>query len=525
MPEGEFIEIYNRSNKIIETRGIQFSDATSTTTLGSKILLPGQYLILSSTARTADYSSFGEVLGVTSFPSLANAGERLTLRRADGQLLFTIEYSDDWYNDPFRDDGGWTLEMKDTDNPCAGAENWGVSTDNFGGTPGQPNSIAEPVSDMRPPVIVEANLINDTTLLVTFDETLDSLQALAANYQIDNGLSVDSVIVPELDFSNVQLILSATPVARTIYTLTASNISDCSANFASSLTITFTKPEQGVAGDLLLNEVLFNPPTGGVDYVELYNISDKFIDLQGWRLASQNDTDVIIQTPYIVQPKQYVLLTTNAELTLQSYPKAATHSEQFLQIAAMPTYANDEGSVILLNNNGQNMQQFDYQDDFHTRLLDNEDGVSLERISFSAPVNSPESWQSAASTVGYGTPGYLNSQFSDGNFGNNDGDVSIDPQTFSPDEDGFRDFTQIFLNMGAGGYTTNITIYDARGRVIRKLKNNESIGSEAIIRWDGTTDEGRKALVGMYIVHIEVFSLSSGDTQEFRKTVAIGANF
>ena len=318
--------------------------------------------------------------------------------------------------------------------------------------------------------------------------------------------------------------MSAAPAVRTIYTLTVSDIADCNDNIASSLTTTFTKPEPGISGDLLLNEVLFDPPVGGVDYVELYNHSDKYIDLQNWKLASRNDTDVITQTPYIVQPRQYVLLTTNPDLTVRDYPRAAT--DRFLKVAAMPTYANDAGTVILINDAGESMQQFDYEDGFHTRLLDSKDAVSLERISFEAAVNSSESWQSAAATAGYGAPGYLNSQSGSRPFGkSSSGGITIEPETFSPDEDGFRDYTNIFLNMGAGGYTATITIYDARGRNIRTLKNNESVGSEATFRWDGTTDEGRKALIGLYIVHIKVFSLSSGDTQEFRKTVAIGASF
>ena len=69
LPEGEFIEMYNRSDKVIETKGITLTDGGSTVTLTSRIILPGQYLILSSTARTTDFMAFGEALGVTGFPS------------------------------------------------------------------------------------------------------------------------------------------------------------------------------------------------------------------------------------------------------------------------------------------------------------------------------------------------------------------------------------------------------------------------------------------------------------------------
>ena len=54
--------------------------------------------------------------------------------------------------------------------------------------------------------------------------------------------------------------------------LTGSQFSDNTAIFA--------LPEQGLSKDIIINEVLFNPLNGGVDFVEIYNNSNKFIDLK-----------------------------------------------------------------------------------------------------------------------------------------------------------------------------------------------------------------------------------------------------
>ena len=87
---------------------------------------------------------------------------------------------------------------------------------------------------------------------------------------------------------------------------------------------------------------------------------------------------------------------------------------------------------------GKTWQKFFYSAKYHAEILDVTKGVSLERISGDLPDNEPGSWQSAASDVGYGTPGYVNSQNRDVNLGT---DFSVDPKAFSPDGDGNKDFT------------------------------------------------------------------------------------
>src|SRR5690606_22555130 len=45
-------------------------------------------------------------------------------------------------------------------------------------------------------------------------------------------------------------------------------------------------------GDILINEVLSNPRAGGVEFVELYNFSEKTVDLQQLYLASVSSNGV-----------------------------------------------------------------------------------------------------------------------------------------------------------------------------------------------------------------------------------------
>jgi hypothetical protein len=68
LPEVEFIEIYNASNKIFNLGGWKIGDASADGTISSAWLLPGEYKVLTATANDSLYT-ITDAAGVTSFPS------------------------------------------------------------------------------------------------------------------------------------------------------------------------------------------------------------------------------------------------------------------------------------------------------------------------------------------------------------------------------------------------------------------------------------------------------------------------
>jgi len=128
-------------------------------------------------------------------------------------------------------------------------------------------------------------------------------------------------------------------------------------------------------------------------------------------------------------------------------------------------------------------------------------------------------WHSAASTVGYGTPAYKNSQFSEPNV---DNEITLSPQVFSPDEDGYNDVLNIAYQFNEAGFTANIKIFDAQGREVRNLIRNGLLSQSGAFTWDGITDRGEKARVGSYIVFVEVFNLD-GTVKRFKKVCVVAA--
>ena len=159
-----------------------------------------------------------------------------------------------------------------------------------------------------------------------------------------------------------------------------------------------------------------------------------------------------------------------------------------------------------------------YKDDWHFKLLDNDEGVSLERIDPAGPSQDENNWHSAASTAGYGTPGYKNSQYK--LLSNINATVEAAPKIFSPDNDGHDDIAIIQYAVTEPGYLANITIFDAAGRPIRDLVRNGTLGLKGYWNWDGLDNKGSKLPVGTFIIFTEIFNLQ-GKNQHFKNVIVL----
>ncbi|MDX2302320.1 MAG: lamin tail domain-containing protein [Microscillaceae bacterium] len=528
LPETEFLELFNRSNRVLDLKDCKLADADGNINLPQQAIFPGEYVILVENSFAADFQGFGKVVGVDNFPDLLNSGEELVLTNPDGTLVVAVLYDDSWYQNTSKSDGGWALEMIDTDNPCGEASNWLASEADRGGTPGMLNSVAADRPDLTAPKLVRAEAIDALTIRLIFNEKMDENSLQNGQYQLSGNLNIQNISPEFPAFKRVIVSLSTPMTEQTTYNVTVDNVQDCSGNLIGDVNTTaFGLPEEPDSLDMILNELLFNPRTGGSDFVELYNNSSKFINLKGWVLANiedgipANQKIILEEEDYILAPQTYLVISNNIGNILNNYPLA--QEETFLEISSMPSYPDDEGTFILISSQNQLIERFDYNEDFHFPLLDDEEGVSLERIAFNLPTNTRNSWQSAAATSGFATPGYQNSQQKRENTSN--AKISINPQIFTPDGDGLEDFTSIDLDMQQGGALVDIIIYDAQGRLIKRLTQRYFLGTEkGTFIWDGTDESGNLARMGYYLAYIKILT-PNGNNEEFKEKLVVGRRF
>ena len=154
----------------------------------------------------------------------------------------------------------------------------------------------------------------------------------------------------------------------------------------------------------------------------------------------------------------------------------------------------------------------------HFNLINDVEGVSLERINASLNTNDASNWHSAAESVGWGTPGLENSQ----NFSGSISDLFFNVETpvFSPDNDGFEDVAIFSYEMSSPGYVANLLVYDHSGRLINRVLENELLSSSGSTSWDGTMENGEKARIGIYLIYFEVFDLD-GNVYPVKKTITL----
>ncbi len=515
LPEVEFFEIYNRSDKIIDLANWSINDNSTLAIFETYILSPEEYLVICSPGQ-ASLFSVSNVLEVDGLPTLTNSEDDLVLKNDLGNQIDSIHYLVSWYNDSEKDDGGWTLERKNLDAPCSDASNWGASIHPSGGTPGIQNSIWTDMPDVTSPSVTSFAVNNNEEIVLSFDETLDTLFPIT--------LSIEPAVVSlsggYLTLTEYQVdVLSLSE--NITYQLTVENGRDCWGNEINEL-IEFGVPGTIEPEDLILNEIMFNPLTGGSDYVEIYNNSDKILDLSNLFTANWDEDEnaignyeQVIIDQRLILPGEYVLLTEDTSDIINDF--MIFDANAFLE-TDLPTYPNDSGTVFLTRSDSTIIDFFSYDESFHFDLLDNEDGNALERITFEGGMNNASNWHTASELTEFGTPGYENSQFISPNVV---GEVSIDPQLFSPNNDGFNDVMTINFDLVENDNFVDITIHDNQGRLIRELHDNLFVGQKGILTWDGINSEGRKAPIGTYIVLVSVKN-AVGDETVFKLVAVLG---
>ena len=285
--------------------------------------------------------------------------------------------------------------------------------------------------------------------------------------------------------------------------------------------VRFGKPFLPEKNNIIINEVLFQPT--GLQYVELYNRSPFIFDTKYLRFTYEDNKgkQSSCKIPsFLLFPDDYAVLTKRKDDIIKSYK---SNISAFIDTDGMPTLSTSIGNIwiCMAADSSQVIDAMRYDSKMHSAMLNTASGVSLERISPERPAGEETNWHSAAETVGFGTPGYKNSQFDDGKA---DNEISIDPEVFTPNNDGIDDYLNIRYKFDEAGYIANVYVYSSSGKFVRRLANNVTIGTEGAFSWDGKDENNNLSNAGIYIIVVEIFNLK-GKTKQYKKTGTLGVRF
>ena len=502
LPSREYLEIINRTADSISLEGWILIASDDTASMPKAWIRPGEFIILCSSSGKPEFSFYGRVICPPSFPALNDGGETIALRDACGSLIHAVSYTPEFFNDGLRSGGGWSAELTDMANPFNEPEAWRASLDPSGGTPGRVNSSEAVTEDDRCPEVIAIWPVTPDRLKVLFDETV----VLSGGEKwVADGAETFPAFSDDMADRAVVIPLKETLQAGTVSNLfIPSSVTDFAGNSPCMTDLKTGLPDDPSAGEVLFNEILFDPVTGGQDYAELYNNSDKVIDLSQLFLASGSNAPVIriSSVPRQLLPHDYVALTTDRESVADNYRCAGKHS--LYEITALPSMPDDKGSLVLYDRELNIIDRVDYSSSMHLLFLDGTEGIALEKVAPSLSSGIPDNWHSASEACGWGTPGAENSNLLDPS--DEGSGMILSSSRISPDCDGFEDIVSVDVFPGGNDNVITVTVFNDRGYIVRRLANRFVAGEGARFIWDGTTDAGARLPAGLYMVIAEAFN-------------------
>lgn len=513
LPNAEFIELKSNRNFPVNTKNWILEVNGRQKVLPEKTIEPGTYVIIGGTGGSATWNNYGaniEIAGLL----LPNEGAALKLYSAEKQLIDSFNYKPALHRQGFSD-GGYALERIDPLRSCGINSNWETSIAVKGGTPGTENSVYRNNADNTPPVVNAVKVVNPSLLEVIVSEIPDAASLKGDIFSFLPSVPVPDSIRFEPGLKKYSVYFPVGAIKNGVnYELIINGLMDECGNRSpvEHREFWYYLPQ---SGELMISEVLFNPFPGGVDFVEICNLSGRQVKLDEVYLATRDNLlkiksiCMLSEKPAVLEDAAFAAFTSDSAVLLANYYSACPGC--IFKMAKFPAYNLDEGWVVLLNKEMEIIDEFHYRENMHYALISDVKGISLERNSFSKPANDPLNWHSASKTVGFATPGYRNSVHEV--VSETSQMVTFEPKIFSPNDDGLNDRLYIKLSPGEPDWMVNIRIYNENGLEIRRLANNMVIGSEDVIEWDGTKENHQKAGLGIYIIKVELFGLNSRSKQ------------
>ncbi|SOE20444.1 Lamin Tail Domain [Spirosomataceae bacterium TFI 002] len=503
LPEKEYVELFNNSGEIIETSNYTLFYNTSSVRLPSYSFEPDTYLILVRKGNGSLFESYGNTLELNQF-SLLNSGALLRLENDNGVVAHELQYAKEWY--AIGKEEGYSLEMIDTAFPCIGLENWTSSIAEIGGTPGKVNSVNASKPDITPPNIISSSVEN-REITVTFSESISAIGMDAVSILPTIGL--DSVVLGE-NQSQLVIYLNEDLGSFQDYEFYFDAIQDCSGNVAEELTIKIINRPKAGLNDLLVSEFLFDPFSGGEDFVEIKNVSGIPLDLSGLRfynrdgdglLRSEVILDMVTIKSLILEPDSVFCFTRNKDFLLTNYKY--NRANRIIELNNFPSMPNENGEIVITNAEGEIIDEINYSSSWQNISLDDPEGVSLERIDFTKPSDAKENWHSTSGSFDFATPGFIPSKNSSEEL------VRVYPEIITPDGDGITEELSIEFSGILSSKSVSVTVFDRFGGQREKIASNLYVNQGSVINWNGKPASGTKLPSGYYYLFVELTDTNS----------------
>ncbi len=529
----EWFEIFNTGSTPVNLQNWKWRDAAAsnpirTITTQSIILEPNSFAIVcedSNNIKIVYPNISGIIIQSIGWNALNNTGnENVVLYRADMSTSDSLTYNNSWGGG-----SGISLERKDAFGLTNDQTNWGSCINPIGATPNKENSITQKTYDLA----LVRFTITPSSPMVGQDVNMEFLirnfgKNQASNFQLNiyKDMNLDSIPLPnELIKSQTFGILNSNDSVSYsfIYNITDTNMQQ----FIGKVIF---PPDQDTTNNMLvrriyvgdrlvINEIMYDPLTISCEYVELFNPTMKVINISGWKFSEESSTTNLSDSlNYTVQPGGYIVIAKDTTIYNRfEYLRNISTNNRLIFNKSL-SLNNDGELVRILDGSGNEIEGFSYSPKWHNPNIPDKKGYSLERINPFLKGDDSRNWSSCTNTLG-GTPAMKNSIYTPVPI--SEAEITVSPNPFSPDGDGWEDFTIIKYKLKSTVSQVRMKIFDVNGRLMRTLMNNQPSGSEGEVIFNGLNDNGERLRLGIYIIFLEAVDSQGGVVETLKGIVVV----
>ncbi|MCT4638149.1 MAG: lamin tail domain-containing protein [Bacteroidales bacterium] len=513
----EFIELYNTSAHSFIAEDCLLISGNDTVKLPEQILLPDKYLLLVSESSADWATEYSPLWLLSSLPSLSSEADSIKLV-CYNKLIDVIKYNGDWAD---REDyKGRSLERINLYNRTNTDDNWTASVNDNGHSAGADNSVMGDYKDAQVPEFTGYSITDEKSVTLYLSESVNDTIIFSDILFPKEPLYISEVLLSDY-YDRLTIRLNEEIQDGVFYKICFNEVlRDLQNNYMSATdTLTIFKSSMPVEGDIIINEVLFNPYSGQADFIEIKNVSDKVFELDKFRVryykedvSKESTVDFGLSRRYI-KPNSYFVISTDI-LSVRSRYKTGL-PDSFGEVKRLQNFSDDNGVIELLNIDGDIIDRLTYDKSMHYKFLADQNGVSLERIDANRPADATDNWHSASETSGFATPALPNSHQADVISKGSD-IVTIDNRRFSPDNDGYEDRLVISYNTDTPGWRVYGEVLDIDGHNIADVFDGVTLSESGNLYWNGVADDMSRVKSGIYFFHFKLF-----DENGSRKVVNI----
>ncbi len=416
----EFIEIYNNENTSVNLSGIEFNQGI-THSFPNIEIAPQNYFVLAKDS-VAFQNTFGTFAFQWESGTLSNNGETLELVDANGISIDIVEYQ----NTVPTNGLGASLVLCDLQNDNNIFTNWESSTTATGITINEKEIIANPfaasncpagpiisflepsISILEDDLVIEISIVvengNSNSTEVTFQMDANSDAILNEDFSLPLAPPI-SIIFPagiekDTQIINLQLLEDLDIESNEMVSFSLVNPSNNA--IVNPMHQTFEliiEDDDATLPDLMISEIMYNPPETGSDsteFIEIYN----------------NDIlDVNLVNYYFSEGINFtfpeVILASGEYIVIARDSLAFAHYYGFAPLQWTSGSLTNSGEILELRNAGGSVADYvEYSNTAAWSELANGMGSSLVLCDVNENNNDPTNWNSSISSAGISIEGF-----------------------------------------------------------------------------------------------------------------------